>query len=57
MKRYTIAGDNPVWQVVEPVLLRTWAQGMLKATSRDLFLCNASGLLMAQFFFILRTYP
>ncbi|MHB1358149.1 MAG: hypothetical protein ACYCWC_01045 [Rhodocyclaceae bacterium] len=53
MKRYTIAGDNPVWQVVEPVLLRTWAQGMLKATSRALFLCNASGLLMAQFFFIL----
>lgn len=52
-KRYTIAGEaNPVWQIVEPVILKTWADGMRCASYSQLYLIHIMGLLVSTGMFL-----
>jgi hypothetical protein len=52
-KKYTIAGENnPVWQVVEPLILNTWAKGMLQASTTTLFTVHFMMLIMGSVFFL-----
>src|SRR5260370_814219 len=46
--RYTIAGENnPYWVLVEPILLRVWADGISKARSIDLHIVNGLSLIVS----------
>lgn len=52
-KKYTIAGEaNPVWQIVEPVILKTWADGMRGASYSQLYLIHIMGLLVSTGIFL-----
>jgi hypothetical protein len=52
-KKYTIAGEtNPVWQIVEPVILKTWAEGMRGASYSQLYLIHLMGLLVSTGMFL-----
>ena len=52
-KKYTIAEEsNPVWQIVEPVILKIWADGMCKASYSHLYLIHFMALLLASFMFL-----
>jgi hypothetical protein len=45
---YTIAGENnPYWVLVEPILLRIWADGIPKASSIDLHVVNGLSLVVS----------
>nr|WMC95681.1 hypothetical protein RAR13_20210 [Aminobacter aminovorans] len=45
--RYTLAGEsNPYWVLVEPILLRIWADGIAKTSSLSLQLANGLSLTM-----------
>jgi hypothetical protein len=47
-KKYTIAGEsNPIWQIVEPVILKIWADGMSKASYFQLYLIHFMALLLS----------
>lgn len=47
-KKYSIAGvNNPIWQLVEPVILKTWAEGMYKASYPKLYIIHFMALLLA----------
>ncbi|MBI2993010.1 MAG: hypothetical protein HYY48_02395 [Gammaproteobacteria bacterium] len=53
-RKYTIAGEsNPVWQLVEPAILKLWATGMLKASYPSLYLVHVMALLVASVTFAL----
>lgn len=53
-RKYTIAGEsNPVWQLVEPAILKLWATGMLKASYASLYLVHVMALLVATAMFAL----
>jgi len=61
IKKYTIAGEsNPIWQLVEPVILKIWADGMCKASYSQLYLIHFMALLLStvMFFgsFVLRLF-
>lgn len=52
-KKYTIAGENnPVWQLAEPVILKTWAEGMCKASYSELYLIHCMALVMSTIMFL-----
>jgi len=52
-KKYTIAGEtNPVWLTVEPVILKTWADGMRNASFSQLYLVHFMGLLVGTGMFL-----
>ena len=52
-KKYTIAEEsNPVWQIVEPVILKIWADGMCKASYPQLYLIHFMALLLASVMFL-----
>jgi len=52
-KKYTIAGEsNPIWQIVEPVILKTWADGIRKASYPRLYLIHFSALLLSTVMFL-----
>ncbi|OHV78491.1 hypothetical protein [Ensifer sp. LCM 4579] len=45
--RYTIAGEsNPYWVLVEPILLRIWADGIAKTSSLSLQMANGLALIV-----------
>lgn len=47
-RKYTITVEsNPVWQLVEPAILKLWATGMLKASYASLYLVHVMTLLVA----------
>lgn len=53
-RKYTIVGEgNPVWQLVEPAILKLWATGMLKASYVSLYLVHVMVLLVATAMFVL----
>ncbi|RJT32636.1 hypothetical protein D3227_26855 [Mesorhizobium waimense] len=50
--RYTIAGEsNPYWVLVEPILLRIWAEGIAKTSSLSLHMVNGVALITHVIFF------
>jgi len=52
-KKYTIAGENnPIWQIVEPVILKIWADGMRKASYSQLYLIHFMALLLSTVMFL-----
>ena len=52
-KKYTIAGENnPIWQLAEPVILKTWAEGMTKASYPELYLIHFMALLISTGMFL-----
>jgi hypothetical protein len=52
-KKYTIAGENnPIWQLAEPVILKTWADGMCKASYPQLYLIHLMALLVSTGIFL-----
>lgn len=52
-KKYTIAGEsNPMWQLAEPAILKTWAEGMAKASIPDLYLTHVMALFMSSIMFL-----
>lgn len=52
-KKYTIAGENnPIWQLAEPVILKTWAEGMSKASYAELYLIHFMALLISTGMFL-----
>lgn len=52
-KKYTIAGENnPIWQLVEPVILKTWAEGMCKASYPRLYQIHFMALLLSTVMFL-----
>lgn len=52
-KKYTIAGEsNPVWQIVEPVILKIWSEGMRKASYSQLYLIHFMALLLSTIMFL-----
>ena len=52
-KKYTIAGENnPIWQLVEPVILKIWADGMCKASYSQLYLIHFMALLLSTVVFL-----
>ncbi len=52
-KKYTIAGENnPIWQIVEPLILKTWADGMRKASYPKLYLIHFIALLLSTVMFL-----
>ena len=52
-KKYTIAGEsNPIWQLVEPVILKTWADGMCKASYPQLYIIHFMALLLSTAMFL-----
>ncbi|MBW2324248.1 MAG: hypothetical protein JRF41_12170 [Deltaproteobacteria bacterium] len=56
-KKYTIAGvNNPIWQLVEPVILKTWADGMCKASYPHLYQIHFVALLIATVDFLGRFF-
>jgi len=51
-RKYSIAGEaNPVWQIVEPAILKLWATGMLKSSYASLYLAHIMALLVATVMF------
>jgi hypothetical protein len=52
-KKYAIAGEsNPIWQIVEPVVLKIWADGMRKAAYSQLYLIHFMALLQSTVMFL-----
>ena len=52
-KKYTIVGENnPLWQLVEPVILKMWADGMRKASYPKLYLIHFMALLLSTAMFL-----
>ncbi|MBW1796214.1 MAG: hypothetical protein JRI94_11975 [Deltaproteobacteria bacterium] len=52
-KKYTITGENnPIWWLVEPVILKTWAEGMCKASYPQLYLIHFMALLLSTVMFL-----
>ncbi len=52
-KKYSISGvSNPIWQIVEPVILKTWADGMRKASYPQLYLIHFMALLLSAIMFL-----
>lgn len=52
-KKYSIAGEhNPVWQLVEPVILKIWADGMCKASYPQLYLIHFMALFLSTVMFL-----
>jgi hypothetical protein len=52
-KKYTIVGEsNPIWQIVEPVILKIWADGMRKASYSQLYLIHFMALLLSTVMFL-----
>jgi hypothetical protein len=52
-KKYSIAGvSNPIWQIVEPVILRTWADGMRNASYPKLYLIHFMALFLSTVMFL-----
>jgi len=51
-KKYTIAGDNPIWAMAERVILKTWADGMLRASYPQLYLIHSTALLFSTGMFL-----
>ncbi len=52
-KKYTIAGENnPLWQLVEPVILKIWADGMCRASYSRLYQIHCMALLLSTVMFL-----
>lgn len=52
-KKYTISGEsNPIWQIVEPVILKIWANGIRKASYSQLYLIHFIALLLSSVTFL-----
>ncbi len=52
-KKYTIVGEsNPIWQLVEPVILKIWSDGMCKASYSQLYLIHFMALLLSTVMFL-----
>lgn len=52
-EKYTIASENnPVWQMVEPLLFSTWAEGVQEATIPKLYAFHFVALMMGTVFFL-----
>lgn len=52
-KKYTIAGEeNPNWVIAEPILLKIWADGILKASLRRLQYIQILSWIVSVIFFL-----
>ena len=52
-KKHTITNENnPIWQMVEPVLFNTWAKGMLETSLAKLYVMHFVALIVGTVFFL-----